>query len=238
MTVETSKLGAASLLRSNALFGGLSGDALDSLMALGRTRRCRRGEHLFLQGDPGSALHLILSGEVRITANGPEGQELHLNTLGSGEVMGEIALIDGGPRTATATMTRDGLVFCIERGDFVALLDRQPGIMKELLELLCQRVRWTSSLLEDAAFLSNEARLAKRLLAIAGVSGVEVAEGLEIRISQADLASYLNLTRQLVNQLLQRLRKDRVLDIGRGRLVLRNLDELRARSVTSPREAP
>ena len=93
---------AAVLLRASDLFGKLSADALRQLVEIGYTRQVKKHETLYLQGDQGNILFLIISGEVRISANSAQGQELHLNTLGSGDVMGEIALLDGGPRTASA----------------------------------------------------------------------------------------------------------------------------------------
>lgn len=223
---EAGRLGARALLRANALFRGLPRSTVERIVELGYTRKMRQGEFLYLQGDPGDGLYLILSGEVRISATGREGQELHLNTLSAGEVMGEIALMDGGSRTATATATQAGVLFCIDRGEFLGLVARQPEITWQILELLCQRVRWTSSLLEDSAFLSPEGRLAKRLLAIAGTSGSTTPLGRELRISQSDLAGYLNLTRQAVNRMLQALRRDGVLELGRGRLIIKDADRL------------
>jgi len=223
-------LGARLLLSANALFRDLPPAVLDELNALGYVCTMTSGDILYLQGDPGDGLFLILSGTVRISAMGPDGQELHLNTLSSGDVMGEIALMDGGPRTATATATGSGTLFCIDRADFLKLVAREPDVTWQLLQLLCRRVRWTSTLLADSAFLSPEARLAKRLLALAAASSHAVEGGLELRISQSDLAGYLNLTRQFVNRLLRSLEDSGVVTLGRGRLVIRDADALLRRS--------
>lgn len=218
--------GARTLLRTSALFRALPGPTVQQILDLGYTRRMRRGEVLYLQGEAGDRLYLILSGEVRISATSPAGDELHLNTLSSGEVMGEIALMDGGSRTATAVSTEAGMLFCIDRPDFLALVARQPEITWQILLLLCQRVRWTSSLLEDSAFLSPEGRLAKRLLAIAGATGRDTPRGRELRLSQSDLAGYLSLTRQAVNRMLQALRRDGTVELARGRLVIKDAEAL------------
>lgn len=214
------------LLRANDLFRGLDETALDEIVALGYSRPMRQGDVLYLQGDPGDCLFVILAGEVRISANGPDGQELHLNTLSAGDVMGEIALMDGGTRTATATATRDGRLFRIDRVDFLGLAERMPEISWQLLQLLCKRVRWTSTLLADSVFLSPEARLAKRLLAIAAATGTPAEDGYEIRLSQTELAGYLNLARQFVNRMLQSLQSDGIVRLGRGRMAIRDPDRL------------
>jgi CRP-like cAMP-binding protein len=187
---------------------------------------------LYLQGDPGTTLYLIVSGAVVISANSAEGQEMHLNTLSSGDIMGEIALLDGGPRTATATVTEEGLVFCIDRSEFLHLLEQQPHITTQLLHMVCQRVRWTSSLLEDSVFLSTQARLAKRLLYISQSAGRMVPEGCEVRLSQTDLARYLNLTRQVVNQMLQSLQREDIVLLGHRKVVIRDQAALLEKSVS------
>ena len=222
---------AALLLKASDLFGKLSADALKQLVDIGYTRSVKRQETLYLQGDRGNILYLIIAGEVRISANSAQGQELHLNTLGSGDVMGEIALLDGGPRTATATAVNDGVVFCIERPEFVRLLGQHPAISIQLLKLVCDRVRWTSTLLEDSAFLPTKARLAKRLLYLAQHSGGAVDDGWEIRLSQTDLARYLNLTRQVVNRFLQQLQNDQIIAIGRNRVIIRDQAALLQRTL-------
>ncbi len=214
------------LLRANDLFRGLEEAALDEIVDLGYSRPMRQGDVLYLQGDPGDCLFVILAGEVRISANGPDGQELHLNTLSAGDVMGEIALMDGGTRTATATATRDGRLFRIDRVDFLGLAGRMPEISWQLLQLLCKRVRWTSTLLADSVFLSPEARLAKRLLAIAAATGTPAEDGYDIRLSQTELAGYLNLARQFVNRMLQSLQSDGIVRLGRGRMAIRDPDRL------------
>lgn len=223
---DAGRLGAKALLRANALFRELPRATLDHIVQLGYTRPMAQGDLLYLQGDPGDGLYLILSGEVRISATGAQGQELHLNTLSAGDVMGEIALMDGGSRTATATATRTGMLFCVDRADFLGLVDRQPEITWQILQLLCRRIRWISSLLEDSAFLSPEGRLAKRLLAIAGAAGTDTVRGPELRISQSDLAGYLNLTRQFVNRLLQQLQREGIVELGRGRVLIIDPDRL------------
>jgi CRP/FNR family cyclic AMP-dependent transcriptional regulator len=222
--------GAAALLRSNEFFGGLSSAALQEIVALGYSKPMQRGEVLYLQGDPGTALYLIVSGTVLISASSVGGQEMHLNTLVSGDVMGEIALLDGGTRTATATVTEDGMAFCVERAEFLRLLKREPEITTQLLQLVCQRVRWTSGLLEDSVFLSAEARLAKRLLHMGESSGAGSDEQFEVHLSQTELARHLYVTRQVVNQLLQALQKDGIVSIGHRKVVIEDTQALLART--------
>ena len=98
-----SKTGAAIQLKASPLLGQLPSAVQERLIDMGHTRSAAKGDILYLQGDEGDRLYLIVSGTVRISASSADGRELNLNSLGPGEVMGEIALLDGGRRTATAT---------------------------------------------------------------------------------------------------------------------------------------
>src|SRR5262249_4136715 len=137
-----------------------------------------------------------------------------------GDAFGEIALLDGSPRTATATaMTRAELII-IPRAAFSELLQSQPQLAAHLIQLLCKRVRWTAEQMEDTALLSVPARLAKRLLSLASASGREPQRGTKITLSQEALAQFLGLSRQITNQHLQTWRAKKWISLGRGRITL------------------
>jgi CRP-like cAMP-binding protein len=108
------------------------------------------------------------------------------------------------------------------------LLEREPQLAIHLLKLLCERLRWTSALVEETAFLAGPARLAKRLLILASLHGRSTSVGeLELRISQADLARFLNISRQIVNQNLREWLRQGWVDLGNSRIVIRNPEALR-----------
>src|SRR6056297_2791168 len=114
-------------LAANSFFGGMSEVHLDRLAALGRVRRCTAGESLFFQDDPGDSLIVILSGTVKVARIGDDGRETVLNFLGPGDVLGEIAVLDGGARSASAGMIAAGEVFVILRRDLMPALEASPG---------------------------------------------------------------------------------------------------------------
>lgn len=209
----------ADILKANALFESLDDEALGQLASIARQRSARSGTTLFLQGDPGDSLFGISSGQVRISVDSPAGATRHLNLLGPGDLFGEIALLDGGPRTASAVAVLPTQLAVIERGPFIALANDHPGLSLQLLTLVCARVRWTSGLVEDAAFLPGPARLAKRLLGLTRLAG---SQG-DVRISQATLASLSGLSRQVVNRQLGEWSERCYLRTARG--VVRVLDE-------------
>jgi CRP-like cAMP-binding protein len=209
----------ADILKSNPLFASLDEEALGQLVSIARQRSVPAATTLFLQGDPGDAVFGISSGQVRISVDSPTGATRHLNLLGPGDLFGEIALLDGGTRTASATTVLPSQLAVIERGPFIALVNDHPGLSLQLLTLVCARVRWTSGLVEDAAFLPGPARLAKRLLGLTRLAG---SQG-DVRISQATLASLSGLSRQVVNRQLGEWSDHGYLRTARG--VIRVLDE-------------
>jgi CRP-like cAMP-binding protein len=228
-TAKAPGTAAAAILRNNALFRELPGPSLERVALLGTLRLFGKGSSIFDQGDPGDALFAVASGRVRITATAPDGRVAFLNIMEPGDSFGEIAVMDGLPRTAGAVALDDCRLFVIRRADFLALLEREPPLAIQVLQLLCARLRWTSELVEESAFLPGAARLAKRLLTLAAMHGRPVAnDGIELRISQADLAHFCAVSRQIVNQTLTEWRQSRWVELSRGRIVIRGREELRA----------
>ena len=214
------------LLRQNYLFSGLPDSLLDRLAVHAQWRSCRRSEPIFSQGDEGDALYGVVSGRVRISTMSPEGREVFLNIMEPGDTFGEIAVIDGLPRTAGAVALDASTLVFIRRKEFVAVVESEPRLAMHLLRLFCQRVRWTSDLVEESSFLFGPARLAKRLLVLAALHGTAGPDGMELAISQSELAQFLNMSRQLVNQQLQEWRAKGWVSLGRARIVVRNAEAL------------
>lgn len=217
---------ARRLLRQNYLFSGLPDPLLDRLAVLAQWRAFPRGGTIFSQGDEGDALYGVVSGRVRISTASPEGREVFLNIMEPGDTFGEIAVIDGLPRTAGAVALDAARLISIGRGEFLAVVEREPRLAMHLLRLFCQRVRWTSDLVEESSFLFGPARLAKRLLVLAALHGDAGPDGMELAISQSELAQFLNMSRQLVNQQLQEWRGKGWVALGRSRIIVRDAEAL------------
>jgi CRP-like cAMP-binding protein len=201
---------------------------LGRIARLAARRFSGNGAVVFPHGDRGAALPGVAAGRVRISASGAGGQEVFLNIMEPGDTFGEIAVMDGLPRTAGATAVEQTAQIVIKRADFLQLLEREPRLGIHLLKLLCERLRWTSELVEESAFLAGPARLAKRLLILASLHGRAAGIGqLELRISQAELARFLGISRQIVNQHLSEWRRHGWVELGRSQIVIRNAAALR-----------
>lgn len=223
------------MLERSPLFRGLSSEILARIAALAVQRSYPSGEVVFLQGDPGDALYGVVTGRIRISAGASDGREIFLNIMESGDTFGEIALLDGGLRTAAATAIVPSELVSIRREHFLAVLEREPRLALELLRLCGERLRWTSGQAEDAALLHAPARLAKRLVSLGQLHGERTNDGIALRISQEELASFLGLSRQIVNQYLQGWLAQGWVSLGRGVVTVCNegaLKEIGAQRLT------
>ena len=206
------------------------------IAGLATRRNVGAGAIVFSQGDAGDALYGVVTGRVRISALSGEGREVFLNDMEPGDTFGEIALLDGAVRTATATATAASELVLIGRAGFLQLLRSEPELCFRLLELLCRRIRWTSGLAEDSALLDSPSRLARRLLALAHPQDRAVGSAAELALSQQELARYLGLSRQIVNQYLQQWKARGWVALGRGRITL--LDTTALRVIAAGEAAP
>lgn len=210
-TVEASML---RMLKGNEFFGGLDQKLLSAMAALARRRQVRPGEIIFQKGDAGDALFAVRKGLVRILTGTSEGRRLTLNLHGPGDVFGEIALLDGRPRTADAVASEQVELLFVPRAEFQRLLHDSPETAVGVIGLLCARLRWMSERMEETNLAPLPLRLAARLLALRKDYGDEII------ITQEELAQFVRSSREQVNRLLQVWRRSGVIELGRSRVRL------------------
>ena len=214
-----------------SLLGDLPPSLLADLAAAARRRTYRSGEVICHVGDPGDTLHVLESGRVKVTVYSEVGSEMLLNVLGPGECFGELALIDGEPRSATVETLEPVETVTLRRDDFLRLMRANDAALEPLLATLARTIRRLSDAVADVSFLSLEGRLAKKLLALAEEHGETVGGLIEIQlpISQEELASMVGATRTSVNKVLGQY-EDQGLITRRGRrIVVRDAARLRDR---------
>ena len=185
-------------LHSIAVFKGLSGEALRQLEQSSVLMEPRDGEAIFSQGDPGDAVYAITGGDghVRIGAIDRHSKALMVEVFRAGEIFGEIGVIDGGVRSATATAVGRLRLMKIRQTIFLAALGNYPTIGESLCRMLAQRWRRTYELFQDATFETLEARLARQIVYLATSEGRPTPQGVRLthRLRQADLADLLGAT--------------------------------------------
>jgi CRP-like cAMP-binding protein len=214
-------------------FAGLDAPALERVAAGTRTRRFRRAEIIFHAGDPGDALFIIVSGEVKIALPSEEGDEAILATLRPGDVFGELALLDGAPRSATASALVATEVVLLPRDRFRELVATEPAVRDTLLASLAGELRRLTTHVEELHFLDMTGRVAARLVRLAREAGPVAVDGsirLRPTLTQAELASMVGCTRQSVNKLLGQFADDGLVRVDRDGIVVIDLAGLIAAS--------
>ena len=216
------------LLSTHYLFRDLETEVIERIAALGVTRELNAKQVLFLKDDPGDAMYVVLSGKIRISASAPSGKEIVLAVMERFEVFGEIALLDGKPRTADALAMELTELFMIHRRDFLNFLEQEPRFAIHLLELVCGRLRQSNQVIEDAAFMTLPARLAKQLLSMVECHGESdsPSDRVEISISQNDLGQLMGTSRESVNKYLQGWKKEGWIALRRNRILIQNCEAL------------
>jgi CRP/FNR family transcriptional regulator, cyclic AMP receptor protein len=215
------------LLRGHPVFGALEPEQLEQLVSYARTRRVPAGTTLFSKGDPGTELFAVGAGTVKISVPAPDGREAMFNLLHPGEIFGEIALLDGRPRTADAMAMTDCELTVIERRDFLAFVHSEPNVALQLIALLCERLRIASEHYEEVVFLDLPTRLARILLQLADQNEAG-AEEPKLKITQREISQMLGLTRESVNKQLRAWAKRGLIALERGGIVVYRLAALAA----------
>jgi CRP/FNR family transcriptional regulator, cyclic AMP receptor protein len=213
------------LLRSHPFFSGLDDRIVERLIPHALTRKVKKGTLLFRKGDVGTNLYAVCAGAVRVSAPSDEGKDAVFNLIVPGEIFGEIAFLDGGPRTADAVMIESGELMVIERRDFLPLLHDYPKLALRLLEILCGRLRRTSEQVEDIVFLGLKARLAKALLYLYEHSSS--TPGQKLRVTQREISQLIGVSRESANKQLRSWQRQKWVRLERGGLSILSLDVLK-----------
>jgi CRP-like cAMP-binding protein len=220
------------LLRSISLFEGLTPEQLARVASLVEVRSYPARSVVVSQGEPANALFAIMRGRLKVAASAPDGRDTVLGIMGEGEVFGEVALLDGGTRSATCTAIEPCELLAIDRHQFLELLEQSPGIAVKLLQVLSGRLRRLSQRSEDAAFLDVPSRLARSLLDLATrfgerprgtTSGILIA----LKLSQQELGDLVGATRESVNKHLKEWARQGLLEIDSGRMTISDIEGVR-----------
>lgn len=210
-------------LGRSKFFDELGDDVASILKEFSKPVRLGSNETLFFQGDPGDALYIVEEGRVEISVLSDAGRKLTLNEMRPGDVFGEIAVLDGGPRTATATTLGATVMRRVRRADFLEALNEDGDLAAALIELLCARLRWVIQQVEDLAMLDIQSRLASKLLLL----HEKFADDLGVlHLSQSELADFIGGTRESTNKFLQEWRAKGLIELSRRSIRIRDRESL------------
>lgn len=221
---------AVESLRRCALFAHVDDAGLAGLARRMRRRRFRRNEVIFHQGDPGDLLQVVAAGAVKIVLPSPEGDEAIIATLRPGDFFGELALLDGAPRSATATAIEPTETLDLPRTTFMELVAADTTLQHALFTALAAELRRLTGHVEELHFLDLAGRLAMRIARVAREQGAGSSGRVELDwpYTQSDLAGMIGGTRQSVNKLLAGMVHAGVLTIEHDALVINDMERLEA----------
>ena len=219
------------VLGSTPLFASLEAGSLAALAKVCVVRNYQKGQYVWYQGDAGDRLLIVATGLVKVMLTSAEGEQVVLATLSSHQTAGELALLDGSPRSASLVTIEPTTALIIGRPAFVGLLKHQPEVLDALLSSLGALVRRLTELTGDLVFLDLGGRLAKLMLRLSDAgeaSGDRVV--IDLRMSQSDLAAMVGATRPAVNRVLQLLAARGLISVDGPVIELRDLPGLRRRA--------
>lgn len=217
------------LIRQIPLFDTLSEENITGLSASLRHLSLKQGQTLFHKGDEGTALYIVQKGTIKIVLPSRIGDEIIVTIFSAGDFFGEMALLDGEPRSADAIAIETSEVFVLKRNDFLVFLQSNINAIESILSLLSRRLRSTDELLEDTCFLSISVRLAKKLVDLASSHGQKQGDSIHITLSltQKELGDMIGATRESINKELKILREKQIIKTNGNKIQILDLDKLK-----------
>jgi CRP-like cAMP-binding protein len=217
-------------LRANPVFAGLPAREVEALAAVAHEERYRGREYVFMEGDPAQWLCIVRTGRVKILRHARTGRDVVLELLGPGEIFGGVAVIERRPYPASAQATETSAVLKLPAEALVALTERHPSVIRELALMIGRRLRAAHDSVRSLSGDPVEARLAATLVRIAERDGVRRPEGLHLpfQLTRQSLADMTGTTVETAIRVMSRWLRDGLVRDEDGRLLLTDLDALRA----------
>jgi CRP/FNR family transcriptional regulator, cyclic AMP receptor protein len=220
------------VLRRAPLFDALDDDGARTLRRQMAEVKLHRGEHLFMEGDDGDALYVVIEGKMKLTRAAADGRENLLSVIGPGEMFGELSLFDPRPRTSSASAVTDAVLASLKNEALMPLLRERPEVSLHLLRALAQRWRRAADVTADLVFTDVPGRVAKNLLDLAERFGTQEPDGLHVHhdLTQEELAQLVGASRETVNKALADFAARGWLQISARSVLILDSERLRKRA--------
>ena len=217
------------LLGRVPLFADMSEDELDRIVTVAIPRSFPKGVRVFHEGDDSDACYVVRNGDLRVTREHSDGRAIALATLGSGDFFGELAMLDGGARSASVETLTDAELLALPAMDMRRVISQHGDIAAKLIVALTRRLRETNERVARQSFQTVPSRVAGVLNQLVAEESIpEDRDGITVRMTQADLAQLAGTSRESVSRFLATLERAGVVAVGRGRVTILEPRRLRA----------
>ncbi len=206
-------------LRAVPLFSHLRGDELGRVSKVSRQRSYPKNSVILFEDDPGDALYVVVSGQVKVVLIGEDGREVILSTLKDNEFFGEMALIDDQPRSAHVIAMEDSNLIVLRRDDFHKCLEETPRIALGLLQGLSKRLRQADHKIGGLVLLDVNGRVARLLLEMADDNDGKV---ITRRLTHHMIAQMIGSSRETVSRTMRNFVEQKLIEVSGKRVVIRN----------------
>jgi len=225
------------VLRRAPLFDALDDEGTRTLRRQMAEVKLSRGEHLFMEGDDGDALYVVIEGKMKLTRAAADGRENLLSVIGPGEMFGELSLFDPRPRTSSASAVTDAVLASLKHEALTPFLRERPEVSLHMLRALAQRLRRANDVTADLVFTDVPGRVAKNLLDLAERFGNQESDGLHVHhdLTQEELAQLVGASRETVNKALADFAARGWLQISARSVLILDQERLRKRARLDPR---
>jgi CRP/FNR family transcriptional regulator len=220
------------VLRRAPLFDALDDEGARVLRRQMSEVKLSRGEHLFMEGDDGDALYVVIEGKMKLTRAAADGRENLLSVVGPGEMFGELSLFDPRPRTSSASAVTDAALASLKHEALIPWLRERPDVSLHMLRQLARRLRRANDVNADLVFTDVPGRVAKNLLDLAERFGNQESDGLHVHhdLTQEELAQLVGASRETVNKALADFAARGWLQISARSVLILDPERLRKRA--------
>ncbi len=220
-------------LKEVPLFSHLDEDDFQQLTNICIEKKFEKSHTIFYEEDMGTGFYIIISGQVKIVMLSNDGREHILGLLREKDFFGEMSILDGEPRSATAISLSDVKTITITREDFTKLLRNNPDMSIKIMFVLCKRLRRADRHVESLAFLSAPGRVARTILELGDEQGIKENDKIIIphKMTRQEFANIAGTSRETLTRVLMEFQDEGILDISKNQVVLVNKKALKEKVV-------
>ncbi len=217
------------ILMALPVFSGLSERDWEKVTDLFSERQYQRDDYIFLEGEAPEALYLVKTGKVKVLRHSTDGKDVVLRVVSTGQLLGSVAIFDGGGYPGTAQVIEDCTVLVIARNDCLTLVTRYPVFALAVIADMGNRLRSSAEQIRSLAVERVEQRIARVLLKLGISAGSDSPEGrvIEMSLTRQDVADMTGTTVETAIRVMSKFRRNNVIRTRRGKVVLVDVEELR-----------